>query len=355
MHELTVIIVLLLIIGIILDGIRRMRQARRNSSRMNLGVHQGATREDDQAYGSELPNGGARIADCKQEENAEYLNHASYKAIEANSSQVSKPYPTEKGALNLEESVPMLMDSVASNPKYAPSKTDRSHEEESNRDIHDESNQIIQSEIVESDGQERPSESIVGVGPNDYLDSPKNKRVEPKLEQVPDIGEEPIREPQLLNKKTSAPKLRDQPEELLVLHVEAANDEYFRGQDLLKLILDQGLRYGAMHIFHRHANQDGEGAILFSMTNMIIPGTFDLATIETLSIPGVSLFLSLPMADYNNMDAFESMLITAKTIANELNGQINDDQHNVMTRQITEHYRERIGDFSRKQRLLERA
>jgi len=95
--------------------------------------------------------------------------------------------------------------------------------------------------------------------------------------------------------------------------------------------------------------------VLFSMTNMVVPGTFELQTMETLSTPGISLFLSLPMTDYNSMDAFEMMLTTAKTIANELGGEVNDDQHSIMTKQTIEHYRQRIRNFSLRQQLLERA
>jgi cell division protein ZipA len=45
------------------------------------------------------------------------------------------------------------------------------------------------------------------------------------------------------------------------------------------------------------------------------------------------------------MEAFESMLATARSVADQLNGELRDDQRNVLTGQATEHNRQRIRDF----------
>ncbi|HBL88419.1 MAG TPA: cell division protein ZipA, partial [Alcanivorax sp.] len=45
--------------------------------------------------------------------------------------------------------------------------------------------------------------------------------------------------------------------EVIVFHLIARRPERFDGQDMLRLLLENGLRYGDMHIFHRHRDVDG--------------------------------------------------------------------------------------------------
>jgi cell division protein ZipA len=143
-------------------------------------------------------------------------------------------------------------------------------------------------------------------------------------------------------------------EEVLVIHVRAVQDYVFYGDELLELILEQGLRFGAMDIFHRHVGEDGAGPILFSLSNMVKPGVFDLHSFDEFSTVGVSLFLSLPVETGSYLEAFEAMLSTAKAIAKQLQGELKDENRNVLTGQTVEHYRERIRDFSRRARLEKR-
>ena len=58
-------LILLLIAGIFLDGFRRMRRARRDSLHMSLDVKNtsGDNVSQDANFGSEFPNGGARVSD----------------------------------------------------------------------------------------------------------------------------------------------------------------------------------------------------------------------------------------------------------------------------------------------------
>src|SRR5690606_23835225 len=53
-------------------------------------------------------------------------------------------------------------------------------------------------------------------------------------------------------------------EEILIIHVVARNEEGFKGPALLQSILESGLRFGAMDIFHRHESITGNGDKLFS-------------------------------------------------------------------------------------------
>ncbi len=169
--------------------------------------------------------------------------------------------------------------------------------------------------------------------------------------------EEPV--PTLLNPVDDEPeKTADQAketnkalppvEEVLVINVIARDEEGFKGPALLQNILESGLRFGEMDIFHRHESMAGNGEVLFSMANALKPGTFDLDDIEGFSTRAVSFFLGLP-GPRHPKQAFDVMVAAARKLAHELNGELKDDQRSVMTAQTIEHYRQRIVEYERKQ------
>ncbi len=430
-HWLTILIVVL-IVGIVFDGIRRMRNARQDSIKMSLRPVQRSNEEEDDenpSYGSEFPNGGARVSnrhidperikqvrnkynfgsdmsawrdkvaekiaehtgiknnseeaavkpdariepsfeadplmddvtqrhtddneyidvngdveyetDVYEETESAIVDDEAYDAQQADIGQavetaemVSEEPVREQSApeepdrepvqasLNLEDSVPMLMDSLETETSDAPEET-------------------ISSQSGKAEKPQK-AEPIVPVAthitPNE-------------AEDETDLHTHSANKPRYESKYADHGGKAAEPQEVLVIHVKAAKDEYFYGSDLLDLVLNNGLRYGAMDIFHRHAGEDGEGPILFSMANMVKPGIFDLHSFEEFSTVGLSFFLALPTETGSNMDAFEAMLATAKDIASHLGGELKDEQRSVLTGQTIEHYRERIRDFSRRQQL----
>lgn len=142
-------------------------------------------------------------------------------------------------------------------------------------------------------------------------------------------------------------------EEVLVINVVAREGDGFKGPALLQNILESGLRFGEMDIFHRHESMAGNGEVLFSMANALKPGTFDLDDIEGFNTRAVSFFLGLP-GPRHPKQAFDVMVAAARKLAHELNGELKDDQRSVMTAQTIEHYRQRIVEFERKQMTQKR-
>jgi cell division protein ZipA len=132
------------------------------------------------------------------------------------------------------------------------------------------------------------------------------------------------------------------PREVIIINVMARPGYSFNGSDLLAVVREQGLQLGEMSIFHRHEQK--EGRVLFSMANMVKPGTFNLAAMDDFATPGVSLFLQLPCKS-GNMAAFDLMLGTALALREQLDGELKDEQRSVFTRQTIEHVRQRIRDF----------
>lgn len=138
--------------------------------------------------------------------------------------------------------------------------------------------------------------------------------------------------------------------EVIALSIVVSDEQTISGAALLATLLTLGMKYGEMNIFHRHEDNAGNGAITFSLANMMNPGTFDLDAIETFSTQGVSLFMTLPNAG-DAFNVFEQMLASAKHIAQEFNGQLLDDKRSVMTKQTEQHYISRIREFDRKYRI----
>ncbi len=141
-------------------------------------------------------------------------------------------------------------------------------------------------------------------------------------------------------------------DEILIIHVVARNEQGFKGPALLQSILESGLRFGAMDIFHRHESMTGNGDKLFSMANALNPGTFDLDDMDLFSTRAVCFFMGLP-GPRNSRQAFDLMIAAARKLAKELDGDLKDDHRSVLTAQTIEHYRQRIADFER-QRLTQK-
>ena len=130
------------------------------------------------------------------------------------------------------------------------------------------------------------------------------------------------------------------PEKFVVINV-LALDEPFPGQHLLEILVDADMSFGDMDIFHKLL-PDGEPA--FSLASAVVPGTFDPATMETFSTPGVTLFMRVhELAE--PVKVLDDMLAVAESIAVELGGEICDESRSVMTPQTIEHCRQSIQDF----------
>jgi len=107
---------------------------------------------------------------------------------------------------------------------------------------------------------------------------------------------------------------------------------------LLPVLQHFGLRLGQMNIFHRHTEVDGNGPVMFSMANMVKPGTFALNSLENLPHPASVFLWQLPNR-HGNMKAFEYMLATANGVKQAVDGILKDERRSVLTRQTVEHCR----------------
>lgn len=138
--------------------------------------------------------------------------------------------------------------------------------------------------------------------------------------------------------------------EVIVFHLIARRPERFDGQDMLRLLLENGLRYGDMHIFHRHRDVDGREQLEFSVANAVEPGTFDIDSMEDEQFAGITFFMKLP-GPRDPLASLERMLTAGRRLAEGMDGDLKDEQHSVLTPQTMEHLRQRVQEFERRQRV----
>lgn len=119
----------------------------------------------------------------------------------------------------------------------------------------------------------------------------------------------------------------------------------FDGERLLQAVSGYGLRFGEMGMFHRHEHPNGHGNVLFSMARVDETGAFDLETMGAEFIPAVTLFMALP--NEQPYVAYDTLVDTAKRLATEFGGQALDQQQQPLNRQLIQHYREQVMEFTR--------
>lgn len=195
----------------------------------------------------------------------------------------------------------------------------------------------IEPTLGEGDGGEQPSQGELEVGPMSALDD------EPSASDPGQAWVEPERK---------TPKAGIRPaqaiERIVTLYVAARAGDLIHGTDLIVAAEKAGLVFGHKAIFHRQVVGKGQDGPIFSMANMVKPGSFDMRQIDELQTPGVSFFMTLP-GPLPALDAWEAMLPTAERLAELLDAVVLDEERNGLGRQRVAYIRDELRDWDRKQ------
>ncbi|HEU4665173.1 MAG TPA: cell division protein ZipA [Dokdonella sp.] len=137
-------------------------------------------------------------------------------------------------------------------------------------------------------------------------------------------------------------------ERIVTLFVATRTGESLAGPDIVVAAEKAGLEFGDMGIFHRLVLGKKADGPVFSMANMVKPGHFDMAALDEVRTPGVTLFMTLP-GPLPALDAWEMLLPAAQRLAELLDAQVLDEGRNALGRQRIAHIRDELRAWDRQQ------
>ena len=143
--------------------------------------------------------------------------------------------------------------------------------------------------------------------------------------------------------------VREQGEQLiLALHVMPRTGMPFAGAAVQDAFEGCNLRFGRYQVYHRLDAPGGNS--VFSVANLLEPGSLDPETLDATELPGLTLFMVLP-GPRGGVASYADMLATARQLAQALDGEVLDQDRSTLTRQTARHIRERIITFETQLKL----
>lgn len=364
MREWLIALGILVVVAIVLDGLRRLRNVRRDSLQLSINMGRGVDRSDFDDFDDELPSGSARVVTARS---ASQHDSDEPELVE-DDANIAFSDTVRRREIDFDQVAPMLMDVREDQHRIEPGFSN---------DIDEDIDALGHPEDAASDSESPdvapPARGVknaapvfdsattpLGFGESEVLGKPRV--YERPADQPPPRREAPVIKPSKPVIKAKEERIQQQVEqkpqqlaleEVIIISVMSRDRSGFPGAALLEMLLSAGLRYGHRNIFHYYTGDEREEESLYSAVNIVKPGTFDLNNMESFHTPGISLFLTLPLPG-SAMEAFDSMLATARLVAEKLNGELRDENRSVMTGQTIEHSRQRIRDFDMQCRLRAR-
>jgi len=295
---------------------------------------------------AELP-GQVRVVQRRALEEALQVNRQVQESFMSSRKPLAGSSPArgepEQVVLNLEEQVPTLMDSVPGEELRREPELDESESLEALR---------AGTEALGAETEALSAKTVVGEIPEvetaEAAESTRTPQTQTPREEKGGRVNKPSEKK--AGEREDRPREKSPVEEVLIINVMAPEGDCFEGNDLLRVMVAAGMRFGEMSIFHYHQGGGADGPVVFSLANMVVPGVFDLAQMEEFTTPGVSLFLALPI-EGEAIKAFEQLLATSRRIAELLGGELKDENRSVFTAQTAEHYRQRVMEYQRRKAL----
>ena len=131
----------------------------------------------------------------------------------------------------------------------------------------------------------------------------------------------------------------DERRRVVALRLVATQPERFAGRSLRQALAAEGFVLGRFAIFHK---PDEEQRAVLSAASLSTPGTFDEDTMDSQHYGGLSLFAVLP-GPKPPPETFEELILTARSLNERLQGELQDEQGSPLTPARIALLRERLG------------
>ena len=132
--------------------------------------------------------------------------------------------------------------------------------------------------------------------------------------------------------------------DLIVLYIlpkitTGSEEQLLSGAQINSAAQAMGLHFGDMSIYHFRRNERN----VFSMANMLEPGSFDPTTMHDMKTKGLTMFMQLHEA--NPMDDLTEMLQRSYQLAGLLDARLCNHKRTPLTEQDAEDYRQKVRNF----------
>lgn len=134
---------------------------------------------------------------------------------------------------------------------------------------------------------------------------------------------------------------------IAAINVGAADAEGLRGRLIERAAGRLGFEFSPARVFLMKSVAAEGGRDLYTLANMIEPGTFDPAVWDRLATPGVSLFMSVPLVPHPAA-VFDKMADAAAALAEETGGRLLDQDHKPLNDQGIAVIRRQIEEIGEK-------
>ncbi len=203
------------------------------------------------------------------------------------------------------------------------------------RQVYDESSELPEFSATDLDMVDEGVGEVRIIASMDYEtpDEPitQSQPVEDDIEPSPVEGNKPERD--------SQPSDSD----IIMLCILAASkEETLRGDQINSAVRANGMVFGEMNIFHRY---DADNMPLYSLANMLEPGSFDPEKLYETETSGLTMFMQASMVS-DPAEALDDMLRTAYQISEMLGGRLCNRKRERLTEKDTIQYRELVDNLT---------
>jgi FtsZ-interacting cell division protein ZipA len=137
-----------------------------------------------------------------------------------------------------------------------------------------------------------------------------------------------------------APNAAEQ-QRIVTIRVCAVGETRWPGTQLMAALELHGLAFGRYQVFHR---KHTDGRSLFCVASLVEPGIFDIVQMPDQEFRGVTLFAVLP-GPLQPLDTMDELLGTARGLAEEMSGMLQDGRGMPLSPQRAAALREDIARF----------